>query len=80
MERAASRPRMMKKIVSAALIVAMCVLGSSSVFAAGQLVGNTNTKVYHSPYCHLVDRIKNKVFFSPDDEALSNGYRHCKKC
>ena len=44
---------------------------------------NTNTKKFHYPYCHSVDRMKesNKKYFSGSrDDVIAKGYSPCGNC
>ncbi|MBI1782271.1 MAG: metal-binding protein [Sphingobacteriales bacterium] len=47
-----------------------------------QLGGNTRLKIYGTLHCKSGKRMKkeNRVFFSSEKEAISNGYRPCGHC
>ncbi len=43
-------------------------------------IGNKNSKAFHLPTCHTLPAQKNQVYFETRDEAISQGYKPCKKC
>lgn len=45
-------------------------------------LGNLDTKVYHYPSCAWAQKInsENRIWFTDSNEALSAGYKPCKKC
>lgn len=45
-------------------------------------IGNRNSKIFHYSWCPSVDRMKdaNKVEFHSREEAVSAGYKPCKRC
>ena len=45
-----------------------------------EVIGNKNTKVYHSPYCSTLPDEKNQIEFSSAKEAEDAGYRPHKNC
>lgn len=45
-----------------------------------KIIGNINSKVYHNPTCKTLPIEKNRVYFSSESEAESEGYRPCKNC
>ncbi|RTL57631.1 MAG: metal-binding protein [Sphingobacteriales bacterium] len=46
------------------------------------LAGNSQLKIYGTLHCKSGRRMKreNRVFFSSEQEAISNGYRPCGHC
>jgi methylphosphotriester-DNA--protein-cysteine methyltransferase len=53
-----------------------------SVPATTGFVGNKEARIYHTPACKLVLKIKpeNNVTFATKDEAVKAGYAPCKIC
>lgn len=49
---------------------------------ADHYIGNRNSKVFHHSWCTSVNQMKdnNKVTFDNRDDAISQGYRPCKRC
>lgn len=47
-----------------------------------RFAGNSKLKIYGTMNCRSGKRMKrtNRVFFSSAEEAISMGYRACKKC
>src|SRR5262249_28241155 len=50
--------------------------------SSGQIVGNTNSKIYHIPGCPGYDSVseRNRVTFRSEAEAEAAGYRKAKNC
>ncbi len=46
----------------------------------GNYIGNKNSKIFHRPSCSSLPAEKNRVYFKTRDEAISQGYRPCKRC
>ncbi len=46
----------------------------------GNYIGNKNSKIFHRPGCSSLPAEKNRVYFKTRDEAISQGYRPCKRC
>jgi len=47
---------------------------------AGNYIGNKNSKIFHRQSCSSLPAEKNRVYFNTRDEAISQGYRPCKRC
>jgi beta-lactamase superfamily II metal-dependent hydrolase/methylphosphotriester-DNA--protein-cysteine methyltransferase len=49
---------------------------------SGQIIGNKNSKIYHTPGCSTYDKVseKNRVSFKSVEEAEAAGYRRAKNC
>ncbi|HOC94201.1 MAG TPA: MBL fold metallo-hydrolase [bacterium] len=43
-------------------------------------IGNVNSKIFHRPSCGSLPAEKNRIYFKSRNEAISQGYRPCKKC
>lgn len=53
-----------------------------STSSAGPIIGNKNSKIYHTPGCSSYDSVseKNRVMFSSEAEAEKAGFRKAKHC
>jgi len=43
-------------------------------------IGNKNSKIFHTEYCHTLPKKSNQVIFGDRDAAIKAGYRPCKNC
>ena len=58
------------------------VLSNASDTRSGQIIGNTNSKIYHVPGCSTYNSVseKNRAYFASAEEAEKAGYRKSKTC
>ena len=45
-----------------------------------QYIGNATSKKFHKSTCSSLPKEGNRTFFDTRDEALSKGYKGCKRC
>ena len=59
-----------------------CQCKGMAATATGNYIGNTDTRVYHTPSCLWAQMIlpENQIGFSSPGEAIANGYRPCENC
>jgi endonuclease YncB( thermonuclease family) len=52
------------------------------VITPGQIIGNSNSKIYHLPDCPDYGKVseRNRVPFTSEGEALAAGYRKARNC
>jgi methylphosphotriester-DNA--protein-cysteine methyltransferase len=57
-------------------------IGATTIVAAGAIIGNKNSKIYHRPNCPGYNSVseKNQVKFKSVEEAEAAGYRAAKNC
>jgi endonuclease YncB( thermonuclease family) len=57
-------------------------IGATAIAAAGAIIGNKNSKIYHRPNCPGYNSVseKNQVKFKSVEEAEAAGYRAAKNC
>jgi endonuclease YncB( thermonuclease family) len=50
--------------------------------STGQIIGNKNSKIFHTPGCSTYNSVseKNRVYFNTAEEAEKAGYRKAKTC
>lgn len=55
---------------------------SASPSPAGQIIGNRNSRIYHTPACPDYNKVseKNRDYFSSEAEAERAGYRRARNC
>ncbi|MCR5205991.1 MAG: hypothetical protein K6E47_13185 [Lachnospiraceae bacterium] len=46
----------------------------------GNIIGNVNSKVYHTENCMSLPLEKNRVYFDSAEDAEAAGYRKCGMC
>ena len=54
--------------------------GEADREAAGGVIGNKNSRVYHLPSCGSLPKEENRVLFGSAAEAEAAGYRPCRRC
>ena len=56
--------------------------GQQQTQSSGAYVGSINSDVFHYPTCSYVNSIypENMIWFSSREDAISKGYRPCKRC
>lgn len=69
-------------VVTPVQIAPKIVLSNASHARSGQIIGNTNSKIYHVPGCSTYNSVseKNRAYFVNAEEAEKAGYRKSKAC
>lgn len=72
----------MRSFLTIALVSCASLAFAQNTPIVAGFVGNKEAKIYHTPACKLVLKIKpeNKVAFASKDEAVKAGYAPCKIC
>lgn len=79
----------MKKILYVVLVVLLVTVGIETYFLVkpqtkssytGEIVGITNTQIYHRDNCQFVKSNPNLIFFKDLNDTVEKFYSPCKTC